>query len=150
MNCDGVVLDAEAIQRTIPHRAPFLLVDRIIELVPQERAVGVHDVTTRDPWLAGHFPARPLMPGVLIVEALAQTAAILMVYNQDVAAGRLPFIAGIDRARFRRPVVIGDELRLEVTILHRRSDSCKLQGIARVGSDVAAQAEILAVLAPAD
>ncbi len=149
MSCDGVVLDAAAIQRTIPHRAPFLLVHRIIELVPQERAVGVHDVTVRDPWLAGHFPARPLMPGVLIVEALAQTAAILMMYDQDVA-GRLPFFAGIDRARFRRPVVVGDELRLEVTILHRRSDSCKLQGIARVGPDVAAQAEILAVLTPAD
>jgi 3-hydroxyacyl-[acyl-carrier-protein] dehydratase len=145
----GPALDAEAIKRTIPHRAPFLLVDRILELVPQERAIGVYHVTAEDPWLAGHFPARPLMPGALIIEALAQTAAVLMMYGQD-AGGRFPLFAGIDRARFRRQVVIGDELHLEVTVLQRRSDACKMQGVARVGIEMAAQSEIMAVLRAAD
>jgi len=141
----AVALDAAAIRRTIPHRAPFLLVDRIIELIPGKRAIGVHHVTIQDPWLAGHFPEYPVMPGVLIVEALAQTAAVLMMYEQELP-GRFPFFAGIDKARFRRQVVVGDELLLEVTVLQQRSESCKLQGTATVGDEIAAQSQILAVL----
>jgi 3-hydroxyacyl-[acyl-carrier-protein] dehydratase len=145
----GVVLDSAAIRRTIPHRAPFLLVDQILELEPSKRILGTRDVRMDDPWLSGHFPGFPVMPGVLIVEALAQTAAVLMMYDQDMP-GKFPFFAGIDKARFRRPVVPGDRLHLELTVLKQRPGSSKLQGVARVGDDVAAQAEMLAVLRQAD
>lgn len=142
----GVALmDLAAIQRTIPHRPPFLLVDRILELEADERILGARDVSADDPWLAGHFPDFPVMPGVLVVEALAQTAAVLMMHGRDLA-GQYPFFAGIDNTRFRRPVMAGDELHMKVTVLQRRPDACRLEGVALVGGDIAARAEILAVL----
>lgn len=140
-----VVLDADAVQRIIPHRPPFLLVDCIVELEAGRRIVGTRSVRADDPWFAGHFPTYPVMPGVLLVEALAQTAAVLMLHDVEKETA-YPLFAGIDAARFRRPVRPGDELRLELTVRQQRSNSCKLDGTATVQGDTAAQAQIFAVL----
>ena len=140
-------LDLRGIKEAIPHRYPFLLVDRILDLVPGERILGLKNVTADEPFFAGHFPGFPVMPGVLIVESLAQTGAVLML--RDAPPGQLPFFGGIDKARFRRQVVPGDQLLLDVTVLQRRTGSCRLRGVARVGENVAVQADILALLGPA-
>ena len=140
-------LDLQGIKEAIPHRYPFLLVDRILELVPGERILGLKNVTADEPFFPGHFPGFPVMPGVLIIEGLAQTGAVLML--RDAGPGQLPFFGGIDKARFRRQVVPGDQLLLEVTVLQRRTGSCRLRGVARVEKDVAAQAEIFALVRPA-
>ncbi len=141
------MLDLEAIQRILPHRYPFLLVDRILELEPDRRVVGLKNVTANEPFFAGHFPGRPVMPGVLIVEALAQTAGVLM----GEASGLIPMFMGIDKARFRRPVKPGDQLRLEVEVLRKRRSVCRVAGRAFVGEDLVAEAEMMAALvAPED
>ena len=141
------MLDLEAIQRILPHRYPFLLVDRILELEPDRRVVGLKNVTANEPFFAGHFPGRPVMPGVLIVEALAQTAGVLM----GEASGLIPMFMGIDKARFRRPVTPGDQLRLEVEVLRKRRSVCRVAGRAFVGEDLVAEAEMMAALvAPED
>lgn len=141
------MLDLEAIQRILPHRYPFLLVDRILELEPDRRVVGLKNVTANEPFFAGHFPGRPVMPGVLIVEVLAQTAGVLM----GEASGLIPMFMGIDKARFRRPVKPGDQLRLEVEVLRKRRSVCRVAGRAFVGEDLVAEAEMMAALvAPED
>ena len=141
------MMDLEAIQRILPHRYPFLLVDRVLELEPDRRVVGLKNVTANEPFFAGHFPGRPVMPGVLIVEALAQTAGVLM----GEASGLIPMFMGIDKARFRRPVTPGDQLRLEVEVLRKRRSVCRVAGRAFVGEDLVAEAEMMAALvAPED
>ena len=141
------MLDLEAIQRILPHRYPFLLVDRILELEPDRRVVGLKNVSANEPFFAGHFPGRPVMPGVLIVEALAQTAGVLM----GEASGLIPMFMGIDKARFRRPVTPGDQLRLEVEVLRKRRSVCRVAGRAFVGEELVAEAEMMAALvAPED
>lgn len=140
------MLDVEAIQKILPHRYPFLLVDRILELEPERRVVGLKNVSANEPFFAGHFPGRPVMPGVLIVEALAQTAAILM----GDESGMIPMFMGIDKARFRSPVTPGDQLRLEVEVLRRRRNICRVAGRAYVGDNLVAEAEMMAALVPAD
>ncbi|MBT6148705.1 MAG: 3-hydroxyacyl-ACP dehydratase FabZ [Gemmatimonadetes bacterium] len=141
---EGTTLpDIVAIKKIIPHRYPLLLVDRIIEMVPGERIVGLKSVTANEPFFQGHFPEFPVMPGVLIIEALAQTGAVLML--QEGEEGQIPFFAGIDKARFRRQVVPGDQLRLELTVLQARRGTCKMKAQAFVESEIAAEAEILAV-----
>lgn len=140
---EGVLLDIVAIKEIIPHRYPLLLVDRIIEMVPGERIVGLKSVTANEPFFQGHFPDYPVMPGVLIIEALAQTGAVLML--QEGKKGQIPFFAGIDKARFRRQVVPGDQLRFELTVLQARRGTCKMKAQAYVGTELAAEAEILAV-----
>ena len=144
-----VVLDSTAIQQAIPHRPPFLLIDRVLELVPDKRIVAVCEVSATDPWLEGHFPEYPVMPAVLIVEAMAQAAAVLLLHAPE-TAGKIPLFGGIDKARFRRQVVPGDELLLELKVQQRRSDSSKLRGVASVGDQIAAEAEILALLRAPD
>ena len=136
------VLDIVAIKKIIPHRYPLLLVDRIIEMVPGERVVGLKSVTGNEPFFEGHFPDYPVMPGVLIIEALAQTGAVMMLQESEV---QIPFFAGIDKARFRRQVVPGDQLRLEVVVLRARAGTCKMTAKAFVDGELAAEAEIMAV-----
>ena len=140
-------IDIEGIKRLIPHRYPFLFVDRIVELEPGERIVGIKNVSAGEPFFQGHFPEYPVMPGVIILEALAQTGAIMMLSVDDDDDGeKIPFFAGVDKVKFRRQVVPGDQLRLELTVLRQRAGTCRLQGKAFVDGELAAEAEILAVV----
>jgi len=141
------VLDTRAIQELLPHRYPFLLVDRIIELVPRERIVGIKQVTIGEQFFQGHFPGAPVMPGVLIVEALAQVGAILALREIERREEKLVLFSGIERARFRQPVVPGDTLTLEVTALRIGSRIQRMRGEAKVEGRVVAEAEIMSVVA---
>ena len=134
--------------RIIPHRYPFLLVDRIVELEPGTRAVGIKAVTANEPQFTGHFPERPIMPGVLMVEALAQTAAVA-VMTLDEYRGKLGLFAGIDDCRFRRMVLPGDTLRLEVTVEKLRGMFGRVRGVASVDGEVAVEAT-LSIIIPRD
>lgn len=136
------LLDTTQIQSILPHRYPFLLVDRIIEYEPGKRVVGIKNVTLNEPFFAGHFPGAPVMPGVLIVEAMAQTAGVVMLASLPDRESKLVFFTGIDSARFRRPVVPGDQLRLELTVLKLRPRYIRLRGEAYVDGQLVAEAEI--------
>src|SRR5947207_5076897 len=136
------VLDITHIQSILPHRYPFLLVDRIVEYEPHKRVVGIKNVTLNEPFFQGHFPGAPVMPGVLIVEAMAQTAGVLMLASMPDRETKLVFFTGIDNARFRRPVVPGDQLRLELTVLRLRPRYIRLRGEAYVDGELVAEAEI--------
>jgi 3-hydroxyacyl-[acyl-carrier-protein] dehydratase len=141
------LLDSRAIQRILPHRHPFLLVDRVTELVPRERVVAVKQVTVNEPFFQGHFPGAPVMPGVLIIEAMAQAGAILALREFEDAAEKLPLFTKIREATFRQPVVPGDTLVLEVTALRTGSRVQRMRGEARVeGRGLVAEAEIMCVV----
>jgi 3-hydroxyacyl-[acyl-carrier-protein] dehydratase len=138
-------LDAEAINRMIPHRYPFLMIDRVVEIVADTSAVGIKNVTINEPFFQGHFPGRPIMPGVLIVEAMAQTAAALVVATLGrEAEGKLVYFMTIEQARFRRPVVPGDQLRIKVIKQQRKLSVWKFNGHASVDVKLAAEAIISA------
>jgi 3-hydroxyacyl-[acyl-carrier-protein] dehydratase len=141
------IYDSRAIKEIIPHRYPFLLVDKIIELEPRVRILGVKQVTINEPFFAGHFPDAPVMPGVLQIEALAQVGAILALREFENRDEKIPFFSGIENARFRRPVVPGDTLMLEVTALRIGSKVQKMRGVASVDGNVTAEAEIMSVIA---
>ncbi len=141
------VYDSVAIQKILPHRYPFLLVDRIVELEPRVRIVGIKQVTANEHYFVGHFPNAPVMPGVLQIEALAQVGAILALREFEDRDTKIPFFSGIENARFRRPVVPGDTLVLEVTALRIGSKIQKMKGVAMVDGKVTAEAEIMSVIA---
>lgn len=142
-----VIYDSIAIQEILPHRYPFLLVDRIIELEPRVRIVGVKQVTINEQFFTGHFPGAPVMPGVLQIEALAQVGAILALREFADRSEKIPFFTGIENARFRRPVVPGDTLMLEVTALRIGSKVQKMRGVCTVDGKITAEAEILSIIA---
>jgi len=137
-------LDYPDIIRRLPHRYPFLLVDRVIELVDGERVVAVKNVTANEPYFDGHFPGRPIMPGVLICEALVQAGGLLASCSKDgLPEGRGIVLAGLEHVRFRRRVVPGDQLRLEVELVHKHRPLWKMKGRAIVDGKLAAEAEFL-------
>ena len=140
------ILDSVAIQQILPHRYPFLLVDKIIELEPRVRIVGIKQVTANEQFFQGHFPGAPVMPGVLQIEALAQVGAILALREFEDRDDKIPFFAGLNDAKFRRPVVPGDTLRLEVTALKVGSKVQKMHGVATVDGQITAEAEILSII----
>jgi 3-hydroxyacyl-[acyl-carrier-protein] dehydratase len=140
------ILDVEGIQKLIPHRPPFLLVDRVVAFEASKRLVAVKGVTMNEPFFAGHFPGTPVMPGVLILEALAQAGALLALLSQPQDARKLTFLMGIDGARFRRPVVPGDRLELHVEVTKQKGAVWKEKGTALVDGAPVAEAEFMAML----
>lgn len=143
------MLDIKEIFKIIPHRYPFLLVDRILEVETGQRIVGIKNVTFNEGFFQGHFPSRPVMPGVLICEAMAQAGAVLAHYSRVKPDDRRVFVlTGLDRVKFKRTVEPGDQLRLELTSLKRREFYWKIWGVATVNGKVVAQAEISAMEVP--
>src|SRR5487761_598836 len=134
-----MILDTNEIQKILPHRYPFLLVDAIIEMERLNRVVGIKNVTINENYFAGHFPGQPVMPGVLIVESMAQTGGFLLLQEVPDREKKLLYFVAIDGARFRRPVIPGDQLRVEVTVVTWRGNLCKLEGKAAVNGELAAE-----------
>ncbi|MDQ2798656.1 MAG: 3-hydroxyacyl-ACP dehydratase FabZ [Armatimonadota bacterium] len=142
------MLDIEAIKEILPHRYPFLLVDRVLELELGKRIVAVKNVSVNEPFFQGHFPQKSIMPGVLIIEAMAQVGG-LMILSQEEHHGKLAYLGTIDNAKFRRPVVPGDTLEIHVELLRVRGSMGRVRAEARVGDQVAASADIMfALVAP--
>lgn len=143
------MLDVKEIFKRIPHRYPFLLVDRILEVEGDQRIVGIKNVTFNEGFFQGHFPHRPVMPGVLICEAMAQVGAILAYTSRGGGDDDKVFVlTGLDRVKFKRPVEPGDQLRLELTSIKRRGSFWKMRGVAMVDGKIVAQAEISAMEVP--
>jgi 3-hydroxyacyl-[acyl-carrier-protein] dehydratase len=140
------ILDVNEIRRILPHRYPMLLVDRIVEMEP-ERIVGIKNVTGNEPFFQGHFPDFPVMPGVLIIEAMAQAAGVLVLKTIADREKKLVLLVSIENAKFRRPVVPGDQLRLEMAVVKRRASVAKMAGRATVNGVVVAEAEVMCKLA---
>jgi beta-hydroxyacyl-ACP dehydratase FabZ len=141
-----MMMNINEIMKLLPHRYPMLLVDRIIELDPGKSIVGLKNVTANEQFFQGHFPGAPVMPGVLIVEAMAQCAAVLFLRDIPERDSKLFLFGGVDKARFRKPVLPGDQLRLECEVLQRRANTVKLRGVAKVDGAVVAEAELLSVM----
>ena len=144
----GTTWGIEMIQEIMPHRYPFLLVDRILELEDRKRVVGIKNVTINEPFVAGHFPGHPIMPAVLIIEAMAQVGGILFMNSVDNPSDNLVYFSRIDKARFRKPVLPGDQLRFELELLGLKLRVCKMRGLAYVGDDLVAEAELIANIIP--
>ena len=141
-----MTLDIAAIKNILPHRYPFLLVDRVLEMEPLKRIVAIKNVTANEEFFNGHFPQRPVMPGVLLIESMAQVAGLAMLTVEQ-HRGKIPYFTGIDNARFRRPVVPGDQLRIEVDVLRFKGNVGVVQCHTFVDGDVVAEARLMFVLA---
>ena len=140
-----MMIDINEIMQLLPHRYPFLLVDKVLEFEPSKRVVGIKNVTANEPFFVGHFPGKPIMPGVLIVEAMAQTGGILAFKSFPEMKGSVLFI-GIDNARFRRPVIPGDQLKMVVNVVKHKKEIWVFEGKAYVGDELVAEAKIMAML----
>jgi 3-hydroxyacyl-[acyl-carrier-protein] dehydratase len=144
---EGLTIDIARITQMIPHRYPFLMIDRVVEVVPDATAVGIKNVSINEPYFQGHFPQRPVMPGVLIIEAMAQTAAVLVVHTLGInAEGKLVYFMSVDSARFRRPVLPGDQLRIHVSKERSRGNVWKFSGEAKVNGTLVAEATYAAMI----
>ena len=141
-----MIMTITQIMEVLPHRYPMLLVDRIIEIEEGKRIVGLKNVTANEQFFQGHFPGAPVMPGVLIVEAMAQCGAVLFLRDIPDRDKKLFLFGGIDKARFRRPVVPGDQLRFECEVVQKRANTVKIRGVAKVDDVVVAEAEMLSVM----
>ena len=142
-------MDIKEIQRILPHRYPFLLVDRIIEIDLGKRIVGIKNVSVNEPFFQGHFPGYPVMPGVLIIEAMAQVGGVLAfksVEEKMDISGKLVYFAGIDKAKFRKPVFPGDQIRFELEVIHVKEPYWKLKGLALVDGKKVCEAELMALV----
>jgi 3-hydroxyacyl-[acyl-carrier-protein] dehydratase len=140
-------IDLQRIMEMIPHRPPFLMIDRIVDVAANERATGIKNVSIDEDYFRGHFPARPVMPGVLIIEAMAQTAAVLVVHTLGPESeGKLVYFMSVDNARFRRPVFPGDRLEVQVIKQRQRGNVWKFEGRARVGQNLMAEAVFAAMI----
>jgi 3-hydroxyacyl-[acyl-carrier-protein] dehydratase len=138
-----MILDVTEIQKLLPHRYPFLMVDAILEVERLKRIVGIKNVSINEYYFQGHFPGKPIMPGVLILEAVAQTGGLLLLMDIPDRDKKLLYFVAVDGARFRRPVVPGDQLRIEVKVLNWRGDFCKLEGKATVNGELAAEGTVM-------
>ncbi|GAC1665694.1 MAG: 3-hydroxyacyl-ACP dehydratase FabZ [Candidatus Acidiferrum sp.] len=145
-----MLLDVTEIQKILPHRFPFLMVDGILEMEHAKRIVGIKNVTINEFHFQGHFPGKPIMPGVLILEAMAQTGGLLLLLDIPNRDNKLMYFAAVDGARFRRPVVPGDQLKLEMTVLAWRGDFCKLAGKGTVNGQLAAEATLMCKMVDRD
>ena len=138
-------MEINEIKGLLPHRYPFLLVDRVISLEPRKSITALKNVTNNEEYFTGHFPERPVMPGVLIIESMAQAAGLTLLVEEE-HRGKIPFFTGIDKARFRRPVIPGDQMYLDVEILRIKGNVCRAQGRATVDGDVVAEAQLMFIL----
>lgn len=134
------------ILEVLPHRYPILLVDRVLELEPGKRIVALKNVTINEPYFAGHFPGHPVVPGVMLIEGMAQAGGVLLLRGVPNREEKLLYFIGIEKARFRRPVVPGDQVRYEVEVLHKRANTCKMAGKVMVDGKVAAEGVILSAM----
>jgi len=130
----------------LPHRYPFLLVDKIVELEENKRIVGIKNVTINEPFFQGHFPGHPIMPGVLLIEAMAQTGGVLALHSEPDAKKKVIYFMSIDKARFRKPVLPGDQVRFELDVTKQRSTIRAFKGIAKVDGTVVCEAELMAMI----
>jgi len=143
---EGIVFDINAIQKILPHRYPFLLVDKITHLELDKKVIGVKSVSVNEPFFQGHFPGQPVMPGVLIIEAMAQTGGILMLNSYIDPTSKLVYFMGINNAKFRKPVVPGDQLILEAELVNKKSKIVMIKAKAYVGSTLVAEADLMAAI----
>lgn len=139
------MMDINEIKKLLPHRYPFLLVDRVLEMVPKQKVIALKNVTVNEEFFNGHYPKRPVMPGVLIIETMAQAAGLMML-SEGEHLGKTPYFTGIDNARFRRAIVPGDQIIIEVEVIKLRGNVGKVKTVAKVENQVAAEAELMFIL----
>ena len=142
------VLQSKEIQELLLHRYPILLVDRILEMEEGKRVVGLKNFTVNEPYFQGHFPGHPVVPGTVMIESMAQVGAIFVARSDPDTMGRFPYLVGLDRVRFRRPVVPGDQVIFELELLRRKKELWKVKGIGKVNDEIVMEAILLAVLLP--
>ncbi len=142
----STTIDIEEIMSIIPHRYPFLLIDKVVDFRANESAVGIKNVTINEPFFPGHFPKKPVMPGVLIIEALAQTACVLVGKSGHTSSNSLVYFTSIEEAKFRQMVVPGDQLRLHVQIVKNKLKLWKMEGVAKIGDKIVAEAKFSAMV----
>lgn len=137
--------DINQIKTMLPHRYPFLMVDRVLEIVPRQRLVALKNVTVNENFFNGHFPEKPVMPGVLIIESMAQAAGLVML-SEDQHKGKIPYFTGIDNARFRRTIVPGDQIIIEIEVIRLKGNVGRAKAVAKVDNQIATEAELMFVL----